>query len=116
MMRKLISMLLVSILCAVYSSYPSWNSFNALYHWRQKSFFADTAVSDISLQRKIQKDFQKYGVHISLSDIFINNRSVLDSSLFDQLGVPNDRVVVWVPLVFRIPVFGSWTYEWVVSK
>jgi hypothetical protein len=80
-----------------------------------KSIKNDLPELESHLIRRVQKHFLKYGFYIPAEDIVINNKNIiLDRDYVANLKKSCDqgRLYIWIPLRFKIPLFGEKVLEW----
>ena len=74
----------------------------------------ETTISDA--KRKIQKHFLDHDVYIPIEDIVFlaskespdNNMTLVTKAACGKNGL----VAIWLPFEVRLPLLGSWVYEW----
>lgn len=69
----------------------------------------------ITAKRQIQKFFLNENIYVPLDDIFISTDFLENDpalSLLMQNACGQAKLYVWIPLKFRIPIFGDRVFDW----
>jgi hypothetical protein len=110
--------ILAILACLLWSFWPVLKSAVAAFSLdpvSRSSVNSESQGVHLELQRSIQKHFLNYHVYVPLEDVvfvdqFVRSNPELEPILKKVCG--NAPIVIWIPLQFRLPVFGERSAEW----
>lgn len=109
-----IALFLASISLLAWVILPAVKTSIGLITFNQSFEMSNHQYSEFDeIQRKIQSHFKKY-------DTFIDPDDIIDSGNVKRLGIIQHKIshclqkdlVVYVPVIIRLPFFGKGTFEW----
>lgn len=121
MMRYLVLFLLVALPSAacIMSILPSLKLLHAAIVLKVPTSLSENSVQEATIsdaKRKIQKHFLDNDVYIPLEDIvFLASKESPDNNMSSMTKAAcgkNGLIAIWLPFEVRLPLLGSWIYEW----
>ena len=113
-------MLVFPTLCLVtYLIWPALNTLSAIYSFNSNfystysTFIANPDKTQQELIRNVQSYFNSFDISIDSKNIILVEDFVKQHDVnFELRGCMKNKVVTFLPITFRIPIFGKYIYEW----